>query len=100
MKATSREKEKVVVTVSATGSFGDRRTPGLPITPEEIAESALESCEAGAAIAHIHVRDIETGKPSMDFKLYELVEKAVAIIRILGKEPATPDEARDLLGLR
>jgi uncharacterized protein (DUF849 family) len=73
MKDIHREKEKVVVTVSVTGSFGDRTTPGLPITPEEIANSALESCDAGAAIAHIHVRDVETGKPSMDFKLYEEV---------------------------
>lgn len=65
--------EKVVVTVSVTGSFGDRSVPGLPITPKEIAESALEAHEAGAAIAHIHVRDVETGKPSMELKLYEEV---------------------------
>jgi uncharacterized protein (DUF849 family) len=77
MKPTSREKEKVIVTVSVTGSFGDRTTPGLPITPEEIAESALESCEAGAAVAHIHVRDIATGKPSMELKLYEEVARRI-----------------------
>lgn len=68
-----REKDKVVVTVSVTGSFGDRTTPGLPITPEEIANSALEAFDAGAAVAHIHVRDVQTGQPSMDFKLYEEV---------------------------
>jgi len=64
---------KIVLTVSVTGSFGDRSTPGLPITPREIADSALEAYEAGASVAHIHVRDVETGKPSMDFKLYEEV---------------------------
>jgi uncharacterized protein (DUF849 family) len=35
--------EKLIVTVSVTGSFGDRSTPGFPIMPEEIAESALEA---------------------------------------------------------
>jgi uncharacterized protein (DUF849 family) len=69
--------EKVVVTVSITGSFGDRSVPGLPITPKEIAESALEAHEAGAAIAHIHVRDMETGKPSMELKLYEEVVQCI-----------------------
>jgi uncharacterized protein (DUF849 family) len=64
---------KVVLTVSVTGSFGDRSTAGLPITPREIADSALESHEAGASVAHIHVRDVETGQPSMDFTLYEEV---------------------------
>jgi len=65
--------ERIVVTVSVTGSFGDRSTPGFPITPKEIAESALEASKAGAAVAHIHVRDVETGKPSMELKLYEEV---------------------------
>jgi uncharacterized protein (DUF849 family) len=69
--------EKVIVTVSITGSFGDRSVPGLPITPKEIAESALEAHEAGAAIAHIHVRDVETGKPSMEFKLYDEVVQRI-----------------------
>ncbi len=69
--------EKVVVTVSVTGSFGDRSVPRLPITPEEIAESALEAQEAGAAIAHLHVRDVKTGKPSMEFKLYEEVVQRI-----------------------
>jgi uncharacterized protein (DUF849 family) len=69
--------EKVILTVSITGSFGDRSVPGLPITPKEIAESALEAHEAGAAIAHIHVRDVETGKPSMEFKLYDEVVQRI-----------------------
>ena len=69
--------EKVVVTVSITGSFGDRSVPGLPITPKEIAESALQAHEAGAAVAHIHVRDVETGKPSMELELYEEVVQRI-----------------------
>jgi len=69
--------EKLIITVSVTGSFGDRSTPGLPITPIEIAESALEAYRAGAAVAHIHVRDVVTGKPSMEFKHYEEVVQRI-----------------------
>ncbi len=64
--------EKVVLTVSVTGSIGDRSAnPALPVTPKEIAESAVEAGNAGAAVAHIHVRDTQTGKPSMEMALYE-----------------------------
>lgn len=70
--------QKVVVTESVTGSMGDRTgNPSLPITPQEIAESALEAYEAGASVAHIHVRDVETGKPSMAFHLYEEVVQRI-----------------------
>ncbi|MBM4314721.1 MAG: 3-keto-5-aminohexanoate cleavage protein [Deltaproteobacteria bacterium] len=66
------ESEKVVLTVSVTGSIGDRAAnPALPVTPEEIAASAVEAGKAGAAVAHIHVRDVQTGKPSMEMGLYE-----------------------------
>ena len=67
---------KVIVTVPVTGSAGDRNTPFLPITPKEIAESAVDAGKAGASVVHIHVRDVKTGRPSMDFKLYrEVVER-------------------------
>jgi uncharacterized protein (DUF849 family) len=66
--------ERVVVTVSVTGSVGDRAgNPWLPVTPKEIAQSALEAHQAGASVAHIHVRDVETGRPSMDPALYREV---------------------------
>ncbi|MBW1788212.1 MAG: 3-keto-5-aminohexanoate cleavage protein [Deltaproteobacteria bacterium] len=62
----------VVVTVSVTGSMGDRETnPNLPVTPAELAESALGAYEAGASVVHVHVRNRETGKPAMAFNLYE-----------------------------
>lgn len=71
--------ERIVVTVSVTGSIGDRAgNPNIPVTPQEIADSALEAYEAGAAVVHIHVRDRVTGKPSMAFDLYE---EAMARIR-------------------
>jgi uncharacterized protein (DUF849 family) len=74
--ATQRE-NKVVITVALTGAEGDKtKHPNLPITPKEIAQSALEACSAGASVAHIHVRDPKTGERSMDIELYkEIVDR-------------------------
>ncbi len=63
--------DKVVVTVCVTGSFGDSTNPAIPVTPKQIAESACEAFDGGAAVAHIHVRDVKTGAPSMEFHLYD-----------------------------
>ena len=50
--------------------------PAIPVTPAQIATAAIDACKAGAAIAHIHVRDPETGKPSMENRLYaEVVQR-------------------------
>lgn len=63
--------DRVIVTCAITGNLTrPDQTPYLPITPEQIAVSALEAAEAGAAIVHIHVRDPETGAPSMSIDLY------------------------------
>ncbi|MBB4116462.1 uncharacterized protein (DUF849 family) [Rhizobium sp. BK226] len=62
---------RVIVTCAITGNLTrPEQTPYLPITPEQIALSALEAGEAGAAIVHIHVRDPVTGAPSMSIDLY------------------------------
>ncbi len=68
---------KLIVTVAVTGAVGDKsKHPLLPVTPKEIADSALEAWSQGAAVAHIHVRDPITGEPSMDCELYsEVVER-------------------------
>jgi len=68
---------KSVITCSITGAVtSPEQTPYLPVTPRDIAESALEAAEAGAAIVHIHVRDPETGKPSMNTDHYrEVMER-------------------------
>ncbi|MEV7194629.1 3-keto-5-aminohexanoate cleavage protein [Streptomyces sp. NPDC093510] len=69
--------ENVVITCALTGA-GDtvRKSPHVPVTPEQIATSAVEAAEAGAAVVHIHVRDPETGAPSRDPRLYrEVVER-------------------------
>jgi len=67
----------VIVSCAVTGSgdtFG--KHPDLPVTPKQIADAALEAREAGAAIAHIHVRDPETGAGTRDPALYrEVVER-------------------------
>lgn len=45
-------------------------SPHLPITPDQIAHSAIEAAEAGAAILHLHARDPTNGKPSQDPNLF------------------------------
>ncbi len=70
----------VFITCAITGS-GDTTSKSdlVPITPRQIAESAIDAAEAGAAIVHIHVRDPETGAPSRDVELYaEVVERVRA----------------------
>lgn len=60
-----------VITCAITGAVTSReQTPYLPVTPEEIAISGLEAAEAGASVLHIHVRNTETTRPSMDIELY------------------------------
>ena len=62
--------EPLIITAAVTGGeHGREATPFLPITPEEIAESAYEAYCAGAAVAHIHVRD-EDGVPCQDLERY------------------------------
>ena len=63
---------EVVISCAVTGS-GDTvsKHPDLPITPKQIAEASIEAAKAGASVAHVHVRDPETGKGSRDKKLFE-----------------------------
>lgn len=66
-----------IITCAVTGA-GDTvgMHPAIPITPKQIAEAALEAARAGAAVAHIHVRDPETGRGSRDPALYrEVVDR-------------------------
>ena len=56
--------DKVIITCAVTGAIHTpTMTPHLPITPDEIAESAIAAAEAGATILHLHARDPETGRP-------------------------------------
>ena len=62
---------KAIITAAITGSIHiPTMSPHLPITPKQIADEAVRACEAGAAVAHIHVRDPETGKPMASMDLF------------------------------
>jgi len=69
----------VIITCAVTGA-GDStgRSDKVPITPRQIADAAIEAAQAGAAVAHIHVRDPETGKGSRDIELFR---EAVELVR-------------------
>jgi 3,5-dioxohexanoate:acetyl-CoA acetone transferase len=58
---------KVIISCAVTGSIHiPSQSPHLPLTPAQIAESAIGAAEAGAAIVHLHARDPETGRPTPD----------------------------------
>ena len=68
---------EVIVTCAVTGA-GDtlRKHPEVPVTPEQISNAAIAAAKAGASVAHIHVRDPETGLGSRDVNLFkEVVER-------------------------
>lgn len=68
---------EVFITCAVTGSGSTQdRSPHVPRSPKQIAESAIAAAKAGAAVVHCHVRDPETGAPSRDPKLYrELTDR-------------------------
>ncbi|WP_294927820.1 3-keto-5-aminohexanoate cleavage protein [uncultured Paracoccus sp.] len=64
----------VFITCAVTGSGGTQdRSPHVPRSPQQIADSAIAAAKAGAAVVHCHVRDPETGAPSRDRALYREV---------------------------
>jgi len=68
----------VFITCAVTGS-GDTagKSPHVPRSPKQIAESAIEAARAGAAVVHCHVRDPETGAPSRRNDLYREVTERI-----------------------
>jgi len=69
---------EVFITCAVTGSGGTQdRSPHVPRSPKQIADSAIEAAKAGAAIVHCHVRDPETGAPSRDPALYREVAERI-----------------------
>ena len=73
---------EVIISCAITGA-GDTvgKHPAIPVTPRQIADSALEAHAAGAAIVHLHVRDPQTGKAARDPALYR---ETVGYIRASG----------------
>lgn len=89
-----------IISVAITGAITEpSQTPYLPITPEQIAQSAIDSWRAGAAIAHIHVREPD-GSPTQDLDLFrEVVERVRAESDIVlnlttGGHPSMSHEER------
>ena len=75
---------KTILTCAVTGNLTKpEMTPYLPITPKQIADACLGAADAGAAVAHIHVRYPETGKPSMELDHYAEV---MHLIKAQNKE--------------
>jgi uncharacterized protein (DUF849 family) len=66
------------ITCAVTGA-GDTtaRSPHVPVTPEQIADSAIEAARTGAAVVHIHVRDPQTGRGSRDPELYRAIVERI-----------------------
>ena len=64
----------VFITCAVTGSGATQdRSPHVPRSPEQVAASAIDAAKAGAAIAHCHVRDPDTGEPSRKIEYYREV---------------------------
>jgi 3-keto-5-aminohexanoate cleavage enzyme len=80
--------QKLVITVAPTGSLPKKKhTPHVPITPQEIIDTGVRCEAAGAAIYHVHVRNLEDESPATDFQLFEevyngLKERTNLIIQI------------------
>ena len=68
---------EVIVTCAVTGAEDTLgKHPEVPVTPEQISNAAIAAAKAGASVAHIHVRDPETGLGSRDVNLFkEVVER-------------------------
>ena len=74
---------RVIITCAVTGA-GDTvgKHPAIPVTPEAIANAALEAADAGAAVVHCHVRNVQTGRGARDPKLYaEVMDRIRAVNR-------------------
>jgi len=90
---------EVFITCAVTGA-GDTagRSPLVPVAPGQIADAAIEAARAGAAIAHIHVRDPETGKGARDPELYRRVASRLGVA-VTGCV-VVDDHARNVRGAR
>ncbi|MFA5812573.1 MAG: 3-keto-5-aminohexanoate cleavage protein [bacterium] len=69
--------DKIILSVATTGSWPTKaQNPDLPVTPEEIAQAAVESWREGAAVVHVHVRD-DAGKMSCDLSRFLRVKELI-----------------------
>jgi uncharacterized protein (DUF849 family) len=76
---SDRGARKVIVTCAVTGAIHTpTMSPHLPITPEQIAESAIGAARAGAAIVHLHARDPLDGRPTQDPDVFRQILPTIA----------------------
>jgi uncharacterized protein (DUF849 family) len=92
---------KVIISCAVTGAIHTpSMSPYLPVTPNEIAQAAIDAAAAGAAIVHLHARDPLTGRPSQDVSLYrEFLQPIKAMSSVVlnlttGGSPTMPLEER------
>ena len=98
----------IFVTCAATGA-GDTagRSPHVPATPKQVAAACVEATGAGAAVAHVHVRDPETGRASRALPLYRGVVERVrdggsattntpSTLRAMARQVQAPDVRPEL----
>lgn len=65
---------KRILSCAITGAIHTpSMSPYLPVTPDQIADNAIDAAEAGATVLHIHARDWETQEPSSDLRIYEYI---------------------------
>ncbi|MEM6941504.1 MAG: 3-keto-5-aminohexanoate cleavage protein [Pseudomonadota bacterium] len=107
---------KVFMTCAVTGSGSTQdRSPNVPRSPKQIAESAIAAAKAGAAVVHCHVRNPETGVPSRDLTLYREVTERIrdsdtdVVLNLTAgmggdivfgsvEQPLPPKEGTDMIG--
>jgi len=79
--------EKLIITTALTGAETTKeQNPNLPITPQEIAQSAYEAYKAGSSLIHLHVRD-KDGKPTQSVEVFKeamdlIKEKCDVIVQV------------------
>ncbi|OAO00774.1 3-keto-5-aminohexanoate cleavage protein [Sphingomonadales bacterium EhC05] len=93
--------KKVIISCAITGSIHTpSMSPHLPVTPDDIAKSALGAAEAGAAIVHLHARDPKDGRPDQSPEAFEpflkVIKQASNVVVNLttGGSPYMPVEER------
>lgn len=98
--------QKIIISCAVTGSIHTpSMSPHLPVTPSEIAESAIGAAEAGAAILHLHARDPHDGRPASDPDVFmqflpEIAKRTDAIVNITtggGQTMTVPQRLRGAL---
>jgi 3-keto-5-aminohexanoate cleavage enzyme len=100
--------EKLIITAAVTGSLpSKKKTPYVPITPDEIVEVGMRCERAGAAVIHVHARNPQDESPSTDFQIFQQIfeglrERTNLIIQIStgGRAGMAYEQRSDRLTLR